>query len=98
LRVAGRAEVFNDEELLQQLGSEKRPALLAIRVHIEKCFFHCARSFLRAKLWEPESWGEKKRVSFGKVIAPKLGADGATAKQIDDNVATSYAERLWKNA
>ena len=98
LRVSGRAEVFDDAELLQQLGSEKRPALLAIRVHIDKCFFHCARSFLRAKLWEPESWGEAKRVSFGKVIAPKLGADGITAKQIDDNVATSYAERLWKNA
>jgi uncharacterized protein len=97
LRVSGRAEVFDDAELLQQLGSERRPALLAIRVHIEKCFFHCARSFLRAKLWEPESWGEAKRVSFGRVIAPKLGADGITAKQIDDNVATSYAERLWKN-
>ena len=97
LRVSGRAEVFDDADLLQQLGSEKRPALLAIRVHIEKCFFHCARSFLRARLWEPESWGETKRISFGKVIAPKLGADEATAKQIDDNVASSYATRLWTN-
>jgi uncharacterized protein len=98
LRVSGRAEVFNDAELLQQLGSEKRPALLAIRVHIEKCFFHCARSFLRAKLWDPASWGEAKRVSFGRVIAPKLGGDAAAAAQeIDDRVATSYAERLWKN-
>ncbi len=97
LRVSGRAEVFDDAELLQQLGSEKRPALLAIRVHIEKCFFHCARSFLRARLWEPESWGEAKRVSFGRVIAPKLGADEAAAKQIDDNIATGYATRLWTN-
>ena len=98
LRVSGRAEVFNDADLLQQLGSEKRPALLAIRVHIEKCFFHCARSFLRAKLWDPASWGEAKRVSFGRVIAPKLGGDAAAAAQeIDDRVAASYAERLWKN-
>jgi PPOX class probable FMN-dependent enzyme len=97
LRVSGRAEVFDDADLLQQLGSDKRPALLAIRVHIEKCFFHCARSFLRARLWEPESWGEAKRVSFGRVIAPKLGADEAMARQIDDNVATGYATRLWTN-
>jgi uncharacterized protein len=98
LRVSGRAEVFNDAELLQQLGSERRPALLAIRVHIEKCFFHCARSFLRAKLWDPASWGEAKRVSFGRVIAPKLGGDAAAdAQEIDDRVAASYAERLWKN-
>jgi PPOX class probable FMN-dependent enzyme len=98
LRVSGRAEVYDDAELLQRLGSDKRPALLAIRVHIEKCFFHCARSFLRARLWEPEAWGEAKRISFGKVIAPKMGGDETAAKKIDDNVATSYATRLWTNA
>jgi PPOX class probable FMN-dependent enzyme len=98
LRVSGRAEVFDDADLLQRLGSEKRPALLAIRVHIEKCFFHCARSFLRARLWEPEAWGEAKRVSFGRVIAPKLAAGETTAEQIDDNVAASYSTRLWTNA
>jgi PPOX class probable FMN-dependent enzyme len=97
LRVSGRAEVFDDAELLQQLGSEKRPALLAVRVHIEKCFFHCARSFLRARLWEPKSWPEAKRISFGKVIAPKMGGDEAAAQQIDDNVAAGYAARLWRN-
>jgi uncharacterized protein len=97
LRVSGRAEVFDDAALTQQLGSDKRPALLAIRVHIEKCFFHCARSFLRARLWEPESWPEAKRVSFGRVIAPKMGGDEAAAKQIDESVATGYATRLWTN-
>lgn len=98
LRVSGRAELFDDEELRARLGTEKRPALLAIRVHIEACFFHCARSFLRAKLWEPESWGEPKRISFGKVIAPKLGGDEAAVKEIDERVAASYETRLWTNA
>jgi len=97
LRVSGQAELFDDAELLRQLGTEKRPALLAIRVHIETCFFHCARSFLRAKLWEPESWGEAKRISFGKVIASKMGGDAAAEKEIDDRVATSYETRLWTN-
>lgn len=97
LRVSGSAEVFDDTELLRQLGSDKRPALLAIRIRVERCFFHCARAFLRARLWEPDSWGEAKRVSFGKVIAPKMGGDETAAKQIDDNVATSYGTRLWSN-
>jgi PPOX class probable FMN-dependent enzyme len=97
LRVSGKAELFDDAELLQQLGNERRPALLAIRVHIEACFFHCARSFLRAKLWEPDSWGEAKRISFGKVIAPKMGGDQAAMQEIDDRVATSYETRLWTN-
>lgn len=98
LRISGGAEIFDDPDLLQQIGSERRPALLAIRVHIEKCFFHCARSFLRSRLWEPESWPEAKRVSFGKIIAPKLGQDEVTAQQIDDNIAGAYTNRLWSNS
>lgn len=99
LRVSGRAEVFDDPELLQKLGSDKRPALLAIRVHIERCFFHCARSLLRARLWEPDSWPKKQRISFGKVIAPRIGGDAVAAeKEIDERVATSYETRLWTNA
>ena len=99
LRVSGRAEVFDDPELLRTLGSEKRPALLAIRVHIARCFFHCARSFLRARMWDPASWPEAKRVSFGKVIGPRMGGDAAAAqKEIDDRVATTYETRLWTNA
>jgi hypothetical protein len=95
--VSGKAEVFDDIDLLQQLGSEQRPALLAIRVHMQHCFFHCARSFLRARLWEPASWDEKKRVSFGRVVAPKLGIDEAAVQKIDETVAEGYASRLWTN-
>lgn len=97
LRVAGRAEIFDDADLLKKLGSDNRLALLAIRVHIEKCFFHCARAFLRSKLWEPESWPEAQRISFGKIIAPKIGEGEAAAKQIDDNVTEAYTTRLWSN-
>lgn len=97
LRIAGRAEIFDDADLLKTLGSDNRPAVLAIRVHIEKCFFHCARAFLRSKLWEPESWPEAQRISFGKIIAPKIGEGAAAAKQIDDTVAEAYTTRLWSN-
>lgn len=97
LRIAGRAEIFDDADLLKKLGSDNRPALLAIRVHIEKCFFHCARAFLRSRLWEPESWPEAQRISFGKIIAPKIGEGEAAAKLIDDNVTDAYTTRLWSN-
>jgi PPOX class probable FMN-dependent enzyme len=97
LRVSGKAEVFDDADLLSQLGSERRPALLAIRVHMQHCFFHCARSFLRARLWDPASWDEKKHISFGRVFAPKLGIDDAEAQKIDESVAEGYANRLWTN-
>ena len=50
LRVSGTAEIFDDAELVGSLSSLGKPALLATRVHIEHCYFHCARSIVRAKL------------------------------------------------
>ena len=38
LRLSGRAEIFDDADLLAGLGKPGRPALLAIRIHIERCF------------------------------------------------------------
>lgn len=97
LRVTGRAELFDDAGLLERLGSAGKPALLAIRVHVERCYFHCARSVIRARLWDPASWTAAQRVSFGKIIAPRVGGDELAAKQIDERVAGAYTTNLWRN-
>jgi uncharacterized protein len=97
LRVSGRAEIFDDAALLEALGTPARPALLAIRIHIERCYFHCARSVYRAKLWQSDAWPERQRVSFGKILAERTGGDHAAAKEVDDRVASAYTTRLWKN-
>ncbi len=83
LRVSGRAELRTDPALLDRLSARGQPALLAIRVQVERCFFHCARAFLRAELWSPETWPARQRVSFGMQIAPRIGGDDALAAQID---------------
>ena len=97
LRLSGTAEVFDDPELVQSLSSLGKPALLATRVHIKHCYFHCARSILRANLWKPEAWPAPGRISFGKIIAPRIGADEDLAARIDASVAGSYKDRLWSN-
>ena len=97
LRVSGTAELFDDPELVSSLGSMGKPALLATRVHIRHCYFHCARSVVRAKLWEPTAWPAPGRVSFGRIIAPRVGGDAAMAEQIDAGVAGAYTTRLWSN-
>ena len=97
LRISGTAEVFDDPELVQSLSSLGKPALLATRVHIKHCYFHCARSILRANLWKPEAWPAPGRISFGKIIAPRIGAAEDVAARIDASVAGSYKDRLWSN-
>ena len=98
LRISGTAEVFDDPELVKALSSLGKPALLATRVHIKQCYFHCARSILRANLWKPEAWPAPGRISFGKIIAPRTGAGEDLADRIDASVAGSYKDRLWSNS
>jgi predicted pyridoxine 5'-phosphate oxidase superfamily flavin-nucleotide-binding protein len=97
LRLSGRAEIFDDADLLATLGKPGRPALLAIRIHIERCYFHCARSVIRSHLWEPEHWPEAKRISFGKIFAARTGGDEDQATKIDAFVEKGYTSNLWSN-
>ena len=83
LRVNGRAELTADPAVLDRLTERGQPALIAIRIHIDECFFHCAKAFKRARLWEPESWTESMPVSWGKLMAAKLGGGEELVRQID---------------
>ena len=94
LRVNGRAELTRDPAICERLAARGQPALLAIRVRIEECFFHCAKAFLRSDLWKPASWPERYRISFGKMLAPRIGADEKVAEAIDELIAEDYRTNL----
>jgi PPOX class probable FMN-dependent enzyme len=93
LRVSGRAELTRDPDACARLTARGQPALLAIRLTVEECFFHCPKAFLRASLWKPETW-TPHRVSFGEIFAPKFGGDAAMAQQIDEALAKDAIENL----
>jgi len=92
LRVRGRAELTADPVLLERLSARGQPALVAIRIAVERCFFHCARAFLRAELWRPESWSERQRISFGRQLAPRLGGGEELAARIDEGLEKGRAD------
>jgi len=93
LRVNGRAELTRDPAICARLTARGQPALLAIRVTVEECFFHCPKAFMRASLWDPETW-PNYRLSFGEIFAPKLGIDPAMAPQIDAMLEQDAKENL----
>ncbi len=93
-RVQGSAELTRDPAVLDRLAARGKPALLAIRVRVETCFFHCAKAFKRSKLWQPDTWSERIKVSFGKLMAPKLGGGADLEKTIDDMLEEDYRDNL----
>ena len=93
LRVVGKAQLFDDADLCERLTSHGKPAILAIRVAIDKAFFHCPRAILRAQLWKPESWDAASPVKMGKIYARALARP-----EIEDYIDTIGDERneeLW---
>ncbi|MBW2385615.1 MAG: pyridoxamine 5'-phosphate oxidase family protein, partial [Deltaproteobacteria bacterium] len=94
LRVNGCAELTRNPALLERLAARGKPAVLAIRVEIEECFFHCGKAFIRSNLWQPEQWGERHRVSFGNMIAKKIEADESVARKIDESIEEDYRTGL----
>jgi PPOX class probable FMN-dependent enzyme len=94
LRVNGSAELTRDPDLLERLAARGKPALLAIRVRVDECFFHCSKAFIRSKLWQANSWPERHRVSFGEMFAKQVGGDEETARAIDESIESDYRENL----
>ncbi len=82
---------MRDPAVLERLAARGKPAVVAIRIRVDECFFHCAKAFLRAKLWKPETWPEKQKVSFGRMLF-RENAD--VASQVDEAVEKDYRENL----
>lgn len=93
LRVAGRAQLFDDAELCARLTSHGKPAILAIRVEIDRAFFHCPRAILRAQLWKPESWDAPAPVRMGKIYAKALKRP--EIEEYIDTVGEERNQELW---
>ena len=94
LRVNGSASLTAEPALLERLAARGRPAVLVIRVEVEEVFFHCSKAFLRSKLWQPNVWGERHKVSFGNMYAKRNNAPEETAAAIDEAIARDYRENL----
>jgi uncharacterized protein len=74
LRVSGRATLIRDPELCERLAAGGKPAVLAIRIEIDRAAFHCPRSARRAGLWATETWDEPLPISFGRIYAESMKA------------------------
>ena len=94
LRVNGSAELTTDPVVLNDLAARGKPAQLAIRVSVRECFFHCAKAFRRSQLWKHENWPPPVRISFGKLLAAKMGGGEDVARQIDAQCEEDYKTNL----
>ncbi len=94
LRIEGGAQLDDDPALCKKLSARGSAALLVTRIKIDAVYFHCAKAFLRAELWNPQTWLEQIKVSFGKEIAQLGGLEEQKIEKFDAAVRSRYKTDL----
>ena len=82
LRVNGSARLADGAELLQQFATEKRTPKLVIEVTVVAAYLHCAKAFMRSKLWSPESQIARSALpTMGAMLSEQTGMQSAPETQ-----------------
>ena len=93
VRVTGTATLHDDAEQCERFTMQGKPALLVMRVAIERAFFHCPRAILRSEIWKPETWDAPMKVSYGKIYAKAL--DKPEIEEMFDTISEERNADLW---
>ena len=82
LRVNGRALLSTDPSLIVQAGDDRRRPVVVIQVHVEQAYLHCAKAFMRSRLWSPQAQVERSVLpTMGRMISEQTGLAGADETQ-----------------
>ena len=74
LRVNGGAVVSVAPQDLAACTDERRVPRTVIRVEVQAAYLHCAKAFLRSKLWQPSSLQDRDLLpSAGRMISDQTG-------------------------
>ncbi|GMA60171.1 pyridoxamine 5'-phosphate oxidase family protein [Alicyclobacillus fastidiosus] len=96
LRVNGAACVIRDEVILSQMEVNGRRPIVGIGIEVEECYIHCAKSFKRSRLWQPDSWPEPSELpNPAKILAEHAAIPGLTPTKVTESLTDSYANRLY---
>ncbi len=99
MRVNGTAELTRDPELLSTMAVNERVPSIAIVVHVEEVFIHCAKALRRSRLWDAEQHQDRSEVpSLMKIILEQT--DGAPSdpeeqKKLDDGLEEEYRQTMY---
>jgi PPOX class probable FMN-dependent enzyme len=94
LRINGRARLIRDAPFLDAMTVRGHRPSLALLVDIEQVFFHCMKSFLRSRLWDPGSWRPGALPSHAQIVH-SVQPDAASLPELERYYGPSYAKRLY---
>jgi len=93
LRVNGSAELSVAEADIARCTDERRAPKVVIRISVEEAYLHCAKAFMRSRLWSAEAKVDRGVLpSLGQMISEQTGID--VPPETPDAMAKRYARDL----
>ena len=96
LRVNGSAQLGTDaaDAALMASRTGQRRAPVFIRVRVEQAYLHCAKAFMRSRLWDPAARVERSVLpTMGRMISEQTGLAGL-ADETSEQTRQRYLEDL----
>jgi PPOX class probable FMN-dependent enzyme len=93
LRVNGRALLSTDPALIEQAADERRRPVVVIQVQVEQAYLHCAKAFMRSRLWSPQAQVQRSVLpTMGRMLSEHTGLD--TADETQEQMLARYQADL----
>ncbi len=92
LRVHGTVELTTDEQLCARLSTGRENAFIVMVLKVTESYFQCGKAFMRGAVWQPESWPEKVKVSFGAEIAQNAKLKQEEVEKFDNERVERYKQ------
>ncbi|MBM2009522.1 pyridoxamine 5'-phosphate oxidase family protein [Sulfitobacter pseudonitzschiae] len=95
LRINGEARLTLDAELCGQMHVNNRPALAVCVVKVREVYMHCAKAFIRSRLWSPDTWSMRTEMpTLGEMLKDQARLS-ASAAEFDGVLDEAYKTTLW---
>ena len=95
LRINGRASLVTEAPFFDDLQVKGHRPILCLVVDIEQVFHHCAKAFMRSKLWQPETWAAEAVPDVATLTRTLIPQAPETIEELREYYGPSYSDRLY---
>ena len=93
-RVNGRARLVRDAPYFDAMAVRGKRPVLALEVTVEEVYYHCAKAFLRSRLWEHEAWAPDAVPSRAQIVHALERTD-EPFEVVERHYGPGYADTLY---
>jgi uncharacterized protein len=99
LRVAGKASITDDANLLKHCVVNGKQPTVGVVVQVEEAFIHCAKALRRSKLWHDDYKQDRSQMpSIARIVLEQVEGDAvdeAVVCEADVSVERNYKEEMY---